>query len=737
MRLRTAPVNFASLPDHGDLVAYHAGSTRQDGAYTWHRTELSEQHALDAIANGHLRVTTPSGQILDFQYDRHEEHPSGDWTWIGHLPGNDGAQTILTFGAHAAFGSIAQLGKPPLRLQVRDGSSWLIETDPSKVASIVNAATRPQQPDFLVPPKVASSSQGPTGAASLATSTAASTTTAATGSLTATVVDVVLGYTPGFVTSNGGTTSGAITRLNFLVDVANAAYRNSQIDAQVRLVGTVPVNYPDNTSNDSMLEQLTGYDSASNTQTTPNAAFNGLRAARDQYGADLVSVVRKFQDPENVGCGTAWLIGGGQTGIQSSDEYFGYSVVSDGTDQGTDGKTYYCLDETLAHELGHNMGAQHDRDAAKGDNGILDANEYGAFPYSFGYKATATTGNFYTVMAYGDKGQSIYRVFSDPRSTFCGGLACGITDQADNARTLTQTIPTVATFRSTVVSSQLSLLDLVAIWRTGPLSTEVHALSRASVYKTYVQRVSTGLRPTGTDSSWNFLLGDYNGDGVRDVYAIKKVGASGRTEVHVLDGSNGYATFLLHRATILNNTGTDDRWTFKLGDYNHDGKLDIYAINRVGGSGRTDVHVLNGADNFGTFLTHRATALGVTGTDYSWKFELADYNHDGILDLYCINKMGVSGYTEVSVLNGATYFASFLSNATPTAMPRSGTNNTWDLKLGDYNGDGITDLYAINKVGTDLHVMDGTRNFGTYIAHLHTALPPTGSDSAWVFEIAH
>ena len=50
----------------------------------------------------------------------------------------------------------------------------------------------------------------------------------------------------------------------------------------------------------------------------------------------------------------------------------------------------------------------------------------------------------------GDAGQTLYRIFSDPRSTFCGGRVCGNATNADNARTLTQTIPTVATFRASV-----------------------------------------------------------------------------------------------------------------------------------------------------------------------------------------------------------------------------------------------------------------------------------------------
>lgn len=737
----TPPGRIAALPDRGELVSFERGAVRRDGAYAWHRATLSEAHARRTAAEGMLRLATPEGRLLDIRYDRHIEHASGDWTWIGHLDGDEGAQTIITFGRDAVFGSIAQRDGLPLRLTVRDGATWLVETDGARVAGIVNAATRPGRPDFLRPPvepgrPARASGLGPSVSAGPVT-TSAATTSAAT-STSGTTVDVVLGYTPGFVAANGGTTSAAVTRLNYLVDVANATYRNSQIGAQARLVATVAVNYTDDTTNASTLEKLTGYRSGQGA-ITPDPAFQGLRNARQTYGADLVSLARRFKDPEQDGCGIAWLIGGGQSGISASDASFGYSIFSDGQDAGTDGKTYYCRDETLAHEMGHNMGSAHDRETAKDDDGVLDPDDYGLYPYSFGYKNIAA--NFYTVMAYGDTGQKGYRVFSNPAISFCGGAVCGISNQADNASSLRQAIPVVATFRATVVplGSTIAVLDLVAIHRNAALATEVLVASRASNYKTQTARTSTALGPTGSNGAWAFAMGDHDGDGVLDLYAVKKNGASGRTEVTILSGADGFRSVLLQKATALGVTGTDQRWMFKLGDYNRDGRNDLYAIYRMGASGTTEFHVLNGADGFATFLAHRASALGITGSGYTWKFELADYNRDGILDVHAIAKMGGSGRTEVHVLDGASGFKQFLLR-TATVLGQSGADNSWDFKLGDYNRDGITDVYAIAKMGasgmTELHVMDGATRFASYATHVATVLPRTGTDAGWEFEIA-
>ena len=439
--------SFADLPDRGDLVAYpERREVKRDGAYTWHQASLSEEHALRSVG-GVMHVTTPSGERLQFQYERHVEHPSGDWSWIGRAQGGEASdEVVLTFGEKAAFGSISQPGKAPLKLMMSGGVSWLIETDRSQIAGIDNPATRPRNPDFLVPPKIRAESGASSESSTVVAATAAATAESVQAAATITV-DVLLGYTGGFAAAQGGQ-SQAVTRLYNMIEITNQAYVNSQVGARVRLVHALQVSYPDSTSNQSALEALTGF-RAPNTRTTPDPAFAALRSARDQYGADLVSLVRDFNTPENDGCGIAWLIGGGKSGIDSSDEFFGYSVVSDGRDAGTDGKTYFCREETLAHELGHNMGSQHDRATAT-ESGAL---KYGVYDYSFGFKTDAGTGNFYTVMTYGDSGQTGYRTFSTPRTTFCGGLPCGIADQADNARSLNNTVPVVSGFRSALAGS--------------------------------------------------------------------------------------------------------------------------------------------------------------------------------------------------------------------------------------------------------------------------------------------
>src|SRR3546814_15739569 len=152
--------------------------------------------------------------------------------------------------------------------------------------------------------------------------------------------------------------------------ITNEAYQKSGVNMRVRLVGTQQVTYPDNTDNGDALESLTGYRAGEGGGPIDvDPAFTAPREARDETGADLVSLVRAFRTPENAGGGSAWLIGGDENGIIQADEPFGYSVVSVDTvrDEGADHTCFY-RDEHPDHGLGHNM-RQRPTDAANAAHG--------------------------------------------------------------------------------------------------------------------------------------------------------------------------------------------------------------------------------------------------------------------------------------------------------------------------------------------------------------------------------
>jgi N-acetylmuramoyl-L-alanine amidase len=284
--------------------------------------------------------------------------------------------------------------------------------------------------------------------------------------------------------------------------------------------------------------------------------------------------------------------------------------------------------------------------------------------------------------------------------------------------------------------------DLFAIDQQGlgSISTEVNILGGASGYQSWLFRTGTLLHMTNWPGLWAFDLADYNHDGYPDLYAIDREGVgSNSTEVHILNGADGFQTWLLHTATPLHKTGQIGEWTFSLADYNGDGIVDLYAIDREGvGSNSSEVHVLNGADGFQTWLLHTGTALQRTGLSGRWAFGLADENLDGKPDLVAIDKAGQNGTsTEVHILNGADGFKTWLYQGM-TALPATDAPGEWDFSLVDYNGDGRADLYAIDREGanassTELKILDGTDHFLTVLKQTGTPLPKTGRLCEWNF----
>ncbi|MDB0008664.1 M12 family metallo-peptidase [Luminiphilus sp.] len=134
------------------------------------------------------------------------------------------------------------------------------------------------------------------------------------------------------------------------------------------------------------------------------ASSTQVRAWRDTDRADLVAWIGKYS--RNYGyCGVAYAPGVNGSSFNNNVKRLGFSVSLVGTDDG-----YYCTDEVLAHELGHNLGNLHDR-----------ANSGNSRPYRpYGY-GDGIRGVFGTVQSYLSPEQG---KFSSPK-LLCAGRPCG------------------------------------------------------------------------------------------------------------------------------------------------------------------------------------------------------------------------------------------------------------------------------------------------------------------------
>lgn len=268
----------------------------------------------------------------------------------------------------------------------------------------------------------------------------------------------------------------------------------------------------------------------------------------------------------------------------------------------------------------------------------------------------------------------------------------------------------------------------------------MHWSTRVDYHKDWIDsivhpfRLQTGTALPETNGYWDFQRADWNGDHIADLFAIKKEDtASHRTEVYILDGASNYHVFLLHAATALLEVSSN--FDFAVGDWNWDGRKDLFAIKKSAtGTHSTEVHILDGAANFSRFLLQTGTTLHETGDDFG--FAVADWNHDLRLDLVAIKKSNTGTHsTEIHILSGATRFQNKLV-WTGTALHETGSN--FEFGFVDWNRDGTADLVAVKKSSTstgttEVYVLSGATGFRSFIVHTGTVLHQTDDAFTFVF----
>lgn len=427
-----------------------------------------------AQAKAMMKAPLPDKTIV-FVKNRVESRGEDNYTWFGKVEGVELSTVVLTVVDGVMYGHVDMDGDT-YNIKPTDGDYVVNKLDNKLMIPFDKGGAAPEVTGEVPQKKTVESPH--------AANYQAAQTTYDDGSQ----IDVLVLYTQQMKNTYGSSLSAKIQNY---VDLANTAYANSGINTKIRLVYSGL--YTDTNAAEGVgIHDALSYIEGKNNNYNPPATIQTLR---DSYKADLVSLLR-LHDTTSSLCGLA--IEMTSQLISHSFEKFAFSVVE--VKESASGQAY-CSDLTFAHELGHNMGCDHDRDHTTSS---------GAYSYSYGYDVP---GVFATVMSY-DSPSITY--FSTPLVTYNGypiGKAEGASDSADNVRTINNTKVVVANFRgsSSGLSCNFSLSPTDKSFTTdgGWESLSVTASSDNCAWT------------ATTDHSWIFFDSSYSGSGNGKVnYAV-------------------------------------------------------------------------------------------------------------------------------------------------------------------------------------------------------------------------
>ena len=284
---------------------------------------------------------------------------------------------------------------------------------------------------------------------------------------------------------------------------------------------------------------------------TNDGYIDNVHTLRDQYGADLVSLLTTTSDYG----GMANTMIHPSLGFESS----GFNVnVWD-----IIGAPNY----TLAHEIGHNLGCLHNREDATWTS------EYDYGDFSFGKRWMVGNEGYRTVMSY-DSSNFAYnnRIphFSNPNISY-EGVTTGNAGTEDNAKVLTLSAPYTANFRSSVVQGIVTSISSVSIQEESTVSFKVRlaaepagTVSLSTVISGDENFVLSGPTTLTFDSSnWNIFqtvvisaLPDTNTANGTATVTISSSGVnSSQVQVTEIDSGNNTASGYMLGGVVQNELG--------------------------------------------------------------------------------------------------------------------------------------------------------------------------------------
>ena len=452
--------------------------------------------------------------------------------------------------------------------------------------------------------------------------------------------------------------------IELAITETNDSYTNSGIRQRLRLVHAQEVSYVEAGDMDNDLDRL---------EHASDGRLDIAYDLRGAYSADMVSLWVEGGDY----CGIANIM----TDVEHSFASKAFSVVARSCATGN---------YSFGHELGHNMGARHDR--------YVDNTNGSPYNYNHGYLNVAD--NWRTIMAYNNE--------CDDAGVYCTRLQFWSnpdidrardpmgTANDDNRRTLNNTASTVASFKTPIYDtggqgwgSSNYTTDIAFGDTNADDREEIGIVRKASGNARYwilgLEQLRAGGESWGSGNyATSIAFGDVDNDGLMEVGIARKAGSNARYWV-LDDADHGFTT--LHSGGESWGSG-NYATSIAFGDVDGDGFDEVGIARKAGGNAR--YWVLDDADHGFTTLNSGGQSWG--SGNYATSIAFGDVDGDNMDEVGITRKAG--GNARYWVLDDAEHgFSSLKSGGDGWGS----SNYATSIAFGDVDNDGLDEVGIARK----------------------------------------